>query len=55
MRILFFTALESHSSRTRLFASHVGPTREFVTEYVRQRIAEARSDRSMPRARAFLG
>src|SRR5262245_50857091 len=40
VRILFFTALESHELAAPLFVSHVGPLREFVTNYVRRRIAE---------------
>jgi AcrR family transcriptional regulator len=57
VRILFFTALESHALAARLFASHVGPTREFVTGYVRQRIADGafRPIDPVLGARAFLG
>ncbi|TMA34757.1 MAG: TetR/AcrR family transcriptional regulator [Deltaproteobacteria bacterium] len=57
MRILFFTALEAHELAAPLFASHVGPTREFVTGYVRQRIADGafRPIDPVLGARAFLG
>jgi AcrR family transcriptional regulator len=57
MRILFFTALEAHELAAPLFASHVGPTREFVAEYVRQRIADGafRPIDPVLGARAFLG
>ena len=57
MRILFFTALESHALAAPLFASHVGPTREFVAEYVRQRVADGafRPIDPVLGARAFLG
>ena len=57
MRILFFTALEAHELAAPLFASHVGPTREFVTEYVRQRIVDGafRPIDPVLGARAFLG
>jgi TetR/AcrR family transcriptional regulator len=57
VRILFFTALESHELAAPLFASHVGPLREFVTRYVRQRIEEGafRPIDPVLGARAFLG
>jgi AcrR family transcriptional regulator len=57
VRILFFTALESHELAAPLFASHVGPLREFVTSYVRQRIADGafRPIDPVLGARAFLG
>ena len=57
VRILFFTALESHELAAPLFASHVGPLREFVTSYVRQRIEEGafRPIDPVLGARAFLG
>ena len=57
MRILFFTALEAHELAAPLFASHVGQTREFVTGYVRQRIADGafRPIDPVLGARAFLG
>jgi AcrR family transcriptional regulator len=57
VRILFFTALEAHELAAPLFASHVGPTREFVAGYVRQRIADGafRPIDPMLGARAFLG
>ena len=57
VRILFFTALESHELAAPLFASHVGPLREFVTSYVRQRIEDGafRPIDPVLGARAFLG
>ena len=57
VRILFFTALESHELAAPLFASHIGPLREFVTGYVRQRIADGafRPIDPLLGARAFLG
>ena len=57
VRILFFTALESHELAAPLFVSHVGPLREFVTNYVRRRIAEGafRAIDPLLGARAFLG
>lgn len=57
VRILFFTALESHALAAPLFASHVGPLREFVTSYVRQRIEDGafRPIDPVLGARAFLG
>jgi AcrR family transcriptional regulator len=57
VRIMFFTALESHALAAPLFTSHVGPLREFVTEYVRQRIEDGafRSIDPVLGARAFLG
>ena len=57
VRIMFFTALESHELAAPLFASHVGPLREFVTNYVRQRIADGafRPVDPVLGARAFLG
>src|SRR6185436_2289248 len=57
VRIMFFTALESHELAAPLFASHVGPLREFVTGYVRRRIAEGafRPIDPVLGARAFLG
>src|SRR5262245_57756514 len=57
VRIMFFTALESHELAAPLFASHVGPLREFVTSYVRQRIADGafRPIDPVLGARAFLG
>jgi len=57
VRIMFFTALESHALATPLFASHVGPLREFVTRYVRQRIEDGafRPIDPVLGARAFLG
>jgi TetR/AcrR family transcriptional regulator len=57
VRIMFFTALESHALAAPLFASHVGPLREFVTEYVRQRIEDGafRPIDPVLGARAFLG
>jgi AcrR family transcriptional regulator len=57
VRILFFTALESHELAAPLFASHVGPLREFVTSYVRRRIADGafRAIDPVLGARAFLG
>jgi len=57
VRILFFTALESHELAAPLFASHVGPLREFVTAYVRHRIEEGafRAIDPVLGARAFLG
>jgi TetR/AcrR family transcriptional regulator len=57
VRIMFFTALESHALAAPLFASHVGPLREFVTKYVRQRIEDGafRPIDPVLGARAFLG
>jgi AcrR family transcriptional regulator len=57
VRIMFFTALESHALAAPLFASHVGPLREFVTKYVRQRIEDGafRAIDPVLGARAFLG
>ncbi|HKA16137.1 MAG TPA: TetR/AcrR family transcriptional regulator [Myxococcota bacterium] len=57
VRIMFFTALESHELAAPLFASHVGPLREFITRYVRQRIEEGafRPIDPVLGARAFLG
>jgi AcrR family transcriptional regulator len=57
VRILFFTALESHELAAPLFASHVGPLREFVTSYVRRRIEDGafRPIDPVLGARAFLG
>jgi AcrR family transcriptional regulator len=57
VRILFFTALESHALATPLFASHIGPLREFVTRYVRKRIDDGafRPIDPLLGARAFLG
>ena len=57
VRIMFFTALESHELAAPLFASHVGPLREFVTSYVRRRIADGafRPVDPVLGARAFLG
>ncbi|MBW2267282.1 MAG: TetR/AcrR family transcriptional regulator [Deltaproteobacteria bacterium] len=57
LRLLFFTALESHELAAPLFASHVDPLREFVTDYVRMRIAEGafRPIDPLLGARAFLG
>jgi AcrR family transcriptional regulator len=57
VRILFFTALEEHALAAPLFASHIGPTREFVADYVRKRIADGafRPIDPVLGARAFLG
>jgi TetR/AcrR family transcriptional regulator len=57
VRILIFTALESHELAAPLFVSHVGPLREFVTSYVRQRIEDGafRPIDPVLGARAFLG
>jgi len=57
VRLLFFTALESHALATPLFASHIGPLREFVTRYVRKRIDTGAFRPIDPQvgARAFLG
>ena len=57
VRILFFTALEAHELAAPLFASHIGPLREFVTNYVRQRIADGafRPIDPVLGGRAFLG
>jgi AcrR family transcriptional regulator len=57
VRILFYTALESHELAAPLFASHVGPLREFVTSYVRRRIEDGafRPIDPVLGARAFLG
>ena len=57
VRLLFYTALESHELAAPLFASRVEPLREFVTDYVRTRIEEGafRPIDPLLGARAFLG
>jgi TetR/AcrR family transcriptional regulator len=57
VRLLFFTALESHVLAMPLFTAHIGPLRQFVTDYVRTRIEEGafRAIDPVLGARAFLG
>jgi TetR/AcrR family transcriptional regulator len=57
VRLLFFTALESHELAMPLYTAHIGPLRQFVADYVRTRIAEGAFRAIDPGlgARAFLG
>lgn len=57
LRILLFTALEGHALSEPFFRTRVRRVREFVTEYIRDRIAEGafRPVDPVLAARAFLG
>ncbi len=57
LRILLYTALEGHALSEPFFRTRVRRVREFVTEYIRDRIAEGafRPVDPVLAARAFLG
>ena len=57
LRILMFTALEGHALAQPFFASRVRGLRDFVAEYVAQRIEDGAFQNVDPEAasRAFLG